>query len=86
MPDWYWPSGSEAEKKTQPGVKAAVAKPADGEGSTNTFGKAVVTTPGDGGGPTNTVTMGMDEIIEFAQEFARRSSAEASTPFKICGR
>ena len=70
MPNTPGKSGSEAEKKTKPEVKAAVAKPAAGGGSTNTFSNAVVTTPGDGGGPTNTVTMGMDEIIEFAQEFA----------------
>ena len=57
------------------------AKPADGGGSMNTFGKAVVNA-GDGGGSTNTVTMSMDEMIEFA----RLSSAEDNTPFKICGR
>ena len=86
MPDWYGPSGSEAEKKTKPEVKAAAAKLADGGGSTNTFGKAAGNA-GDGGGSTKTVTMSMDEMIEFAQEFARRSSAEDNnTPFKICGR
>ena len=84
MLDWYQPSRSEAEKKTKPEVKAAAVMLADGGGSMNTFSKAVVTA-GDGRGPMNTVTMGMDEMIEFAQEFAQQSSAEGSTPFKICG-
>ena len=46
--------------------------------------KAAVAKLGDGGGHTFT----MQEMIEFAQEFAQRGvpTAEPTTPIKICGR